>query len=186
MRYVMVALGLALLLALVPAVGAQPGLPLLVSVKYIGGSTNTVTVSGTTVPGTVVSVKGATKVVDRTGKFSLKSPLPISLVAVKDKHIRRLTINLPSGATKWLSWLTVNANLTQMKTTVAGALTIKDHPSASVIVEHVEADKIVQAAVTQGKFSLGFPLVPRINTLNWTLRYGFLSWNAPRLTFTVQ
>ncbi|MGH9893268.1 MAG: hypothetical protein ACREA0_15015, partial [bacterium] len=108
MRYVMVALGLALLLAWVPAVGAQPGLPLLVSVKYIGGSTNTVTVSGTTVPGTVVSVKGATKVVDRTGKFSLKSPLPISLVAVKDKHIRRLTIHLPSGATKWLSWLTVN------------------------------------------------------------------------------
>jgi len=186
MRYVMVALGLALLLAFVPAVSAQPGLPLQVTVKYVGGGTNAVTVSGTTVPGTVVSVKGTSKVVDRTGKFSLRSSLPVSLVAVKDKHIRRLNLNLPSGATKWLSWLTVNANLTQMKTTVAGALTIKDHPSASVIVEHVEADKTVQAKVTQGKFSLGFPLVPRVNTLNWKLRYGLLSWNAPSLTFTVQ
>lgn len=186
MRYVMVALGLALLLALVPTVSAQPGLPLQVSVKYAGGGTNAVTVSGTTVPGTVVSVKGASKVVDRTGKFSLRSTLPVFLVAVKEKHIRRLNLNLPSGATKWLSWLTVNANLTQMKAAVAGALTIKDHQSASVIVEHVEAERTVQAGVTQGKFSLGFPLVPRVNTLNWKLRYGFFSWNAPSLTFTVQ
>jgi hypothetical protein len=186
MRYVMVALGLALLLAFVPGVNAQPELPLQVSIKYVGGGTNAVTVSGTTVPGTVVSVKGATKVVDRTGKFSLRSTLPVSLVAVKDKHIRRLNLNLPSGATKWLSWLTVNANLTQMKVAVTGALTIKDHPTASVIVEHVEAERTVQAGVTQGKFSLGFPLVPRVNTLNWKLRYGFFSWNAPSLTFTVQ
>jgi hypothetical protein len=186
MRYVMVALGLALLLALVPAVNAQPGLPLLVNIKYAGGGANVVTVYGTTVPGTVVSVKGATKVVDKTGKFSLKSTLPVSLVAVKDKQIRRLNLNLPSGATKWLSYLNVTANLTQMKAAVVGALTIKDHPSASVIVEHVEAERTIQAGVTQGKFNLGFPLVPRVNTLNWKMRYGFFSWNAPSLTFTVQ
>lgn len=186
MRYVMVAVGLAMLLSRVPVANAQPGLPLNVSIKYAGGSGNVVTVSGTTVPGTVVSVKGATKVVDKTGVFTFKSTLPVSLVAVKDKHIRRLSLNLPSGATKWLSWLTVNANVTQMKAAVTGALTITNHPTASVIVEHVEADRTVETGITKGKFSLGFPLVPRVNTLNWRLRYGLFSWTAPRLTFTVQ
>lgn len=184
MRYVLVVL--ALVAALAPSAGAQPGLPLQVNVQYAGGGSAVVTIQGTTLPGTVVAVRGATRVVDETGKFSLTSPLPVSLVAVRDTQIRRLSINLPSGATKWLSRLSINANLTRMAAQVTGALTIRDHPPASVVVEHVEAGKSVQTSITHGQFALGLPLVPKVNTLDWTLRYGWLSWNAPSLTFTVQ
>ena len=44
---------------------------------------NIVSVEGTTVPGTVVSVKGMSKVMDKTGKFILRSALPLTFVGVK-------------------------------------------------------------------------------------------------------
>lgn len=177
---------LALVMVLAPAAGAQPELPLQVSVQYSGGGSDAVTVWGSTVPGTVVSVRGASGVVSDSGKFTLRSTLPVSLVAVHAGQIRRLNLSLPAGATRWLSRLTINANLTQMVAQVAGALTITNHPPASVVVEHVEAGTSIQASVTHGRFVLGFPLVPKVNTLDWTLRCGWLSWNAPSLTFTVQ
>lgn len=184
MRYIMIALGLVL--ALASQVGAQASLPMQVSVKYAGSGTNIVTVEGTTVPGTVVAVKGMSKVVDKTGRFTLRSPLPMTFVGMKGSQSRRFTLGLPSGATKWLTKLTIIANLTKMSAKVFGAMTITNHPPASVVVRHIEARKTVQTRVTRGQFGLAFPLVPRINTLDWSLRTTLLNWNAPSLSFNVQ
>lgn len=184
MRVMIAALVLAL--ALATAAAGQQSLPLAVTVRYAGGRSDTVEVRGTTEPGTVVSVRGATKVVDESGEFALATKLPVNLVAVKGGQIRRLSLSLPSGATKWLSWLTVNANLTQMKALIAGALTISNHPSATVTVEHVQAGKTVEAMIDHGQFKVGLPMVPQVNTLDWTLHAGWLSWTAPSLSFSVQ
>ena len=185
MRVVMVVAGVALLLGLAPPAGAQASLPMQLSVRYAGAGSGVVTVEGTTVPGTVVSVRGMSTVVSRTGKFTLRSALPLTFVGAKGGQMRRLTLTLPSGATKWLSRLTVIANLTKMSAKVYGAMTITNHPPATVLVRHVEAAKTIEAAVTAGRFGLAFPLVPRVNTLDWSLRAGLLTWKAPALSFTV-
>lgn len=184
MRIVMVVLALWAVLA--AAAGAQSGLPLEVDVSYAGGNGGAVTVGGTTLPGTVVAVRGGSQVVDESGRFSLHSTLPVTLVAVRGRQIRRLSLTLPSGATRWLARLKIHADLTQMAAEVAGALTITNHPPASVVVEHVETGKSVRTSITRGQFALDLPLVPKVNTLDWTLRTGWLSWNAPSLTVTVQ
>ena len=118
---------------------------------------NIVSVEGTTVPGTVVSVKGMSKVMDKTGKFILRSALPLTFVGVKGAQVRRLSLGLPSGAPKWLSRLTVIANLTQMSAKVFGAMTITKHPPATVVLRHVEAHKTIPTGVTRGQFGLAVP-----------------------------
>ena len=184
MRYIMIALGLVL--ALATQAGAQASLPMQLSVKYAGGGTNVVTIEGRTAPGTIVAVRGMSRVVDRTGTFTLRSALPMTFTGIKGAQTRKFTLGLPSGATKWLSRLTVVANLTQMSAKVFGAMTITNHPKASVVVRHVEARKTITSSVSQGRFGLAFPLVPRINTLDWSLRTSLMTWDAPALSFNVQ
>lgn len=186
MRFLMIVVALALMLVPAGQAGAQASLPMQLSIKYAGAGTNAVTIEGTTVPGTIVAVRGMSKVVDRTGKFILRSALPMTFVGMKGAQTRRFTLGLPSGATKWLSRLTVIANLTQMSAKVFGAMTVTNHPTASVVVRHVEANRTVQAGVTRGRFGLAFPLVPKVNTLDWSLRTSLLTWKAPTLSFMVQ
>lgn len=186
MRFIIIVVALALMLVPAGQAGAQASLPMHLSIMYVGSGASAVTITGTTLPGTVVAVRGMSKVVDKTGKFTLRSALPMTFVGMKGAQTRRFTLGLPSGATKWLSKLTVIANLTQMSAKVFGAMTITNHPTASVVVRHVEANKTVNTGVTAGRFGLAFPLVPKVNTLDWSLRTSLLTWKAPTLSFTVQ
>lgn len=168
-----------------PQADAQAPLPFSVSMVF-RRDTGQVEVRGSAAPGTVVSVKGATAIVGKTGAFALRTRLPISLVAVRDSHIRRLRIDLPERAERWISRLAINANLTRMQATVAGNLTMTSHPAATVIVHHVEAEKTIQTTLTHGAFRLGLPLVSQTNTLDWAVRVGGLQMPAPSVIFTVQ
>lgn len=182
-----VALWVSLLVAgWVPVAGAQGPLPVNLSLKVAGHGSSAVEVRGTTLPGSVVAVRGASKVVDESGKFMLKTTMPVYLVAVKGGQLRRLTLRLPEGAPKWLDRLTIGLNLTKMRAEVDGALTIKNHPPATVTVEHVQAGQRVDAPLRGGEFSLDLPVVQKTNTLDWTLRAGWIRWTAPALTFDVQ
>ncbi|HEY3248329.1 MAG TPA: hypothetical protein VGK88_08590 [bacterium] len=181
MRVIVLVL-VALLLA-APAT-AQTPLPLAVELKYTQTSQR-VGVTGTTRPGTVVAVAGALAHANGDGQFVLNGTLPISLVAVSDGQTRRLRLDLPQGATKYLEWLNVELDLTKMTAVVTGALTIKSHPAATVIVHHVEANSAVRGSVRQGNFDLTLPLVRGTNTLEWALQVGFLRFPAPDFTFTV-
>lgn len=178
-----IVLMLVTLLLATPAIGQTP-LPLAVELKYTQTS-GKVGVSGTTRPGAVVAVAGATAHANDDGQFALNGTLPIALVAVSDGQTRRLRLDLPRGATKYLDWLNVELDLTKMTAVVTGALTIKSHPTATVIVNHVEAKSTIRGSVKQGNFDLTLPLVRGTNTLEWALQIGFLRFPAPDFTFTV-
>ena len=176
----------AVAVMLAAAADAQAPLPVTVSLRLDGHGSTAVEVQRTTLPGAVVSVRGATEVIDESGAFTLRTSLPLYLVAVKGQQLRKVTMALPAGAQKWIDRLTIGFDLTTMRAQVEGALTIKNHPPAMVTVEHVQAGTIVRTPVTHGEFTVGLPLVPRTNTLDWTLRAGWISWAAPPLTFDVR
>lgn len=160
--------------------------PLYIKMDY-QKTTGTVSVKGTTLPGTVVQAGAASTVVKQSGTYALKTALPLSLVAVKDGKIRRFRFDLPPKAKPHLSTLVVNADLAKMRSSVTGQLTITDHPSAKVIVEHVQKGTKHEATITNGKFSLsGLPLVKGTNTLRWWLQIGLLASPGPDITFTAE
>lgn len=178
---------LVLIVMILPGTAAaQAPLPVAVSLKVAGHGSQLVDVQGTTLPGTVVSVRGATAVVDDSGAFSLRTTLPFYLVAVKGGHLRKVTMALPDGAQKWVDRLTIAFNLTTMRAEVDGTLTIKNHPPATVTVEHLQTGTTVKAPVTYGTFSLDLPVVQKTNTLDWSLHAGWVTWSAPPLSYSVQ
>ncbi len=180
------ALLLGVVLFMAAGAGAQAPLPMTVSLNVTGHGSETVDVQGTTLPGTVVSVRGATKVVDESGAFTLRTSLPFYLVAVRGSQLRKVTMALPDGAHKWVDRLTIAFNLTMMRAEVDGTLMIKNHPPATVTVEHLQTRTTVKAPVTHGAFSLDLPLVQKTNTLDWSLRAGWITWAAPPLSYNVQ
>jgi len=181
MRVIVLVL-VALLLA-TPAIGQTP-LPLAVDLKYTAASGH-VEVHGTTRPGTVIAVAGTTAHANDNGTFVVKGTLPISLIAVSDGQTRRLRFDLPRGATKYVEWLSIELDLTKMAADVTGALTIKSHPTATVIVNHIEAKSTSRGSVNKGNFGIALPLVRGMNTLTWAVQVGFLRFPAPDFTFTV-
>lgn len=166
-----------------PAMGQTP-LPLAVDVKYTAGS-GQVDVVGRTRPGAVVAVAGATAHASSTGAFSLKGTLPISMIVVSEGQTRRLRFDLPHGAMEYLEWLHIDLDLSAMDADVTGALKLKVHPTATVIVDHVEGKQQVRGTVRRGRFDITLPLVRGTNTLKWALQVGFLRFPAPDFTFTV-
>ena len=178
-----IGLMLAALLLATPALGQAP-LPLAVDLKYTAGSGN-VEVQGKTRPGAVIAVAGATAHANSAGAFALKGTLPISLVVVSDGQTRRLRFDLPRGATEYVEWLHIDLELGAMNADVAGALTLKVHPTAAVVVNHVEAKQAARGTVRRGNFEITVPLVRGLNTLKWALQIGFLRFPAPDFTFTV-
>ncbi|HET6781566.1 MAG TPA: hypothetical protein VFH67_05680, partial [bacterium] len=166
--------------------GASATFPLFIKMDY-RKATGAVTVRGTTAPGTVVQVPGATAVVKQSGTYALKTSLPVNLVAVKGTQIRRFRFDLPPKAKPHLSYLLVNADLSKMRSSVTGQLTMTEHPAAKVFVEHVEKGSKHQAAIIKGRFSLGgLPLVKGKNTLRWSLQLGFIHSPGPDITFTTE
>jgi len=178
-----IVLVLVALLLVTPAIGQTP-LPLAVDLKYTAAS-GSVEVRGTTRPGTVIAVAGTTAHANDSGTFTLKGTLPISLIAVSDGQTRRLRFDLPQGATKYIEWLNIEMDLTKMAANVTGALTLKTHPTATVIVNHVEAKSTARGSVSRGNFGITLPLVRGLNTLEWAVQVGFLRFPAPDFTFTV-
>lgn len=174
---------LAALLLATPAMGQTP-LPLAVDVKYASGS-GQVDVQGKTRPGAVIAVAGATAHANSTGDFTLKGMLPMSLVVVSEGQTRRLRFDLPRGATEYLEWLHIELDLSAMDADVTGALKLKVHPTATVLVNHIEAKQTVRGTVRRGNFEITVPIVRGVNTLKWALHVGFLRFPAPDFTFAV-
>lgn len=74
-----------------------------------------------------------------------------------------------------------------MRSSVTGQLTITEHPSAKVIVEHVQKGTKHEAAITKGRFGLsGLPLVKGTNTLRWWLQLGIITSPGPDITFSAE
>lgn len=178
-----IVLMLAALLLATPAMSQTP-LPLAVDVKYTAGS-GQVDVQGKTRPGAVVAVAGATAHANSTGDFALKGALPMSLIVVSEGQTRRLRFDLPRGATEYVEWLHIDLDLGAMNADVTGALKLKVHPTATVIVDHVEGKQQVRGTVRRGNFEITLPIVRGLNTLKWALQVGFLRFPAPDFTFTV-
>lgn len=164
---------------------AQAPLPLSVHLTY-STMDPAVQVEGSALPGTVVQLRGKTAIVDDSGSFDLASRFPIHLVAVRDKHIRRLRLDLPEEARRWLTRLEITTDLTRMKALVSGRLTIVEHPPATAVVRHMQAGTAHRTAVTRGTFRLEFPLVTHTYTLEWTLHLSFLAYPGPSPSFDVQ
>jgi hypothetical protein len=178
--------GVSQLAGLLPgAVSTAGSFPLFVKVEYEKAS-GEVSVRGTTVPGAVVQVSNASTVVKQSGTYNMKTSLPLSLVAVNDGKIRRFRFDLPAKAKPHLTSLTVNADLSRMRTSVNGQLTITRHPPARIIVEHVQNSSKHEASITKGEFTIELPLVRGTNTLQWRLQLGIISSPGPDITFVAE
>ncbi|MBI2247342.1 MAG: hypothetical protein HYU65_05365 [Armatimonadetes bacterium] len=172
------------LAAVLPSSTFAGSFPLFVKIDYRKEAP--LSVRGSALPGTVVQVRNDSDVVSRKGTYAMTTSLPLSLVAVRDGKIRRFRFDLPAKAKPYLSSLTVNADLSRMRSSVNGQLTITTHPAATIIVTHVEKASTHQAPITAGRFTISLPLVRGTNTLRWWVLLGIIRTPGPDITFDAQ
>ncbi len=179
--YLLIGIGTALI---VSAQVSATLFPLQVRMSYLKASP-LVTVKGSAPPSTVVQARGASVVVPRTGFYALKTSMPVAVTAVRGRQIRRFRFTLPDKAKPYLEVLMVSADLERMWGNVSGQLTITEHATASIVVQHVEKGTTQTASLARGSFAIGIPLVQGTNTLKWWLKMGPLQFPGPDITFEV-
>ncbi|MGH9896964.1 MAG: hypothetical protein ACREA0_34190, partial [bacterium] len=131
------------------AIPATGPFPLHVMMTYQKAS-GAVSVKGSALPGTVVQVRNASTTVKSAGTYSLRTSLPMSLVAVRQGNIRRFRFDLPVTAKKYVTTLTIRADLTRMWSAVVGSLSLTEHPPATITVTHVQKGTTHKATLTKG------------------------------------